>query len=644
MKIILRIEELNLEDNKLGDNLISIFLKTTLESKCLRRLNISKNLLTPAINDILEKFLLSNFMLQELYLHWNKFNSTTGIKVFEALIDNDNLMVLDISWNSLGNLSIDNSCSRAICEFLKKNEKVIHLDMSNNNFTLDESQKIAEALKSNHTIYGFHFEGNFGYVDRRGFILFDNLKSRNINHLNRIHRIESTKRNRKVKFGDTDLKSRDCCWICDGWTEVSLKWNPREEDSEPIYIHFDFEKYIANYMGALKDNGSYVYKRLVPPGPLKFFYTIGDVQITSEEYSKSDYHDSYLQHVRFGKKLLNLQVESHNSLQFPYNESVIGSFYMPTVSTQPRTRDERYRPPKEQKKKRQWSFPISIFKDWKQENEELTRKCFETDWNCSKIPKIIKNPEDLGKVKDFLASIYKHMKEGYKYMSSLNPIGDVWSISQNPFTDFINTCNMIDGKLLKLSDVDIKFIATLSSTDFKGNPRNPERAIIRYQLMEVLVRIAEEKYIKNNVEEAYEGAVKALISDHCLPYFKQFDSQKWRNDRYWKEECDDVLKYYRPVLENVYNQFSKKKVKPGQKKFMSLEELSTICKKADVYDEFFVERDSNLAYNLSMMTQFDELNSDRIFQMSFVEFLEAIARMAEKASKPIIGRVPLPLP
>jgi hypothetical protein len=32
------------------------------------------------------------------------------------------------------------------------------------------------------------------------------------------------------------------------------------------------------------------------------------------------------------------------------------------------------------------------------------------------------------------------------------------------------------------------------------------------------------------------------------------------------------------------------------------------------------------------MLQIDELDSDRIFQMSFIEFLEALARIAEKLS------------
>lgn len=33
-----------------------------------------------------------------------------------------------------------------------------------------------------------------------------------------------------------------------------------------------------------------------------------------------------------------------------------------------------------------------------------------------------------------------------------------------------------------------------------------------------------------------------------------------------------------------------------------------------------------------MMTKVDELESDRIFQMSYIEFLEALARVAEKLS------------
>jgi phosphatidylserine decarboxylase len=45
-----------------------------------------------------------------------------------------------------------------------------------------------------------------------------------------------------------------------------------------------------------------------------------------------------------------------------------------------------------------------------------------------------------------------------------------------------------------------------------------------------------------------------------------------------------------------------------------------------------VEREAYIAFLLSMMTQVDELNKARHYQMSFYEFLEALARVAEKVS------------
>ena len=66
---------------------------------------------------------------------------------------------------------------------------------------------------------------------------------------------------------------------------------------------------------------------------------------------------------------------------------------------------------------------------------------------------------------------------------------------------------------------------------------------------------------------------------------------------------------------------------------MCLDELKEICSIAKLFDiPSFIERECNISFNLSMMTQVDELDSDRIFQMSFIEFLEAVARIAEKVN------------
>lgn len=266
----------------------------------------------------------------------------------------------------------------------------------------------------------------------------------------------------------------------------------------------------------------------------------------------------------------------------------------------------------------------------------MLKKCFEFDWNCCRIPMVVKKEDDLENVKKLLYSVYRQYKEAYKYYSSLNPSGEVWSISQQPFTDFVYETNIIDGKNLELADVFIKLKATLFSED-KNNPRNPERSLIRYQLMEVMVRIAEKRYKASGICQTYAESVEMMIRDNLMPVYSKYNAQQWREEKYWNEPCDDALKFYKSALENIYSRYSVRKVKPGHKKFMCVEEFHDLFKHANLYDENFVERDVLLAFNYAMMTQIDEISNDRIFQMTFVEFLEALSRCAEKAALPKIG-------
>lgn len=52
-----------------------------------------------------------------------------------------------------------------------KNVEIRHLDLSHNYFSLEDSLSISESLENNKTIYGFHYTGNVGYVDSRGFLV-----------------------------------------------------------------------------------------------------------------------------------------------------------------------------------------------------------------------------------------------------------------------------------------------------------------------------------------------------------------------------------------------------------------------------------------------------------------------------------------
>lgn len=80
--------------------------------------------------------------------------------------------VLDLSNNSIGLPGkYENKCIEALGEFFVSNKKLKHLDLSFNLINYEDSLILAGNLEKNFTIYGFHYTGNHGYVDDRGFLI-----------------------------------------------------------------------------------------------------------------------------------------------------------------------------------------------------------------------------------------------------------------------------------------------------------------------------------------------------------------------------------------------------------------------------------------------------------------------------------------
>ena len=62
-----------------------------------------------------------------------------------------------------------------------------------------------------------------------------------------------------------------------------------------------------------------------------------------------------------------------------------------------------------EKIKTPWDFFRSVFRDYKPDTQTLLDECFEFDWACSKLEKIIKGDEEISNCKQYLKSVYKHM-------------------------------------------------------------------------------------------------------------------------------------------------------------------------------------------------------------------------------------------
>ena len=69
-------------------------------------------------------------------------------------------------------------------------------------------------------------------------------------------------------------------------------------------------------------------------------------------------------------------------------------------------------------------------------------------------------------------------------------------IGINTVSDVIlsNMPGFIDGKSMKLSDLDLEFIAT--NVGGKVGKRNPDRMLVRHNFIELLCRLAVTRYLK----------------------------------------------------------------------------------------------------------------------------------------------------
>ena len=194
----------------------------------------------------------------------------------------------------------------------------------------------------------------------------------------------------------------------------------------------------------------------------------------------------------------------------------------------------------------------------------------------------------------------------------------------------------MDGKLLKVSEVDLTFVSTV--TDVQKEKKfayRPERALVRYQFMEILVRLAQYKYMRNGLCESYAEAFRRLLEDGLqLQLEGAEDFQHWRNTRFWTMDVDLVVKEHLDFLRQLYGVWagSRQQTQIGPK--MSALEFKAMWSYYACFNEFYPERDCLLVFSQSIQSQVDELNENRHVFMDFVEFLEGLGRSAEKLSLP----------
>ncbi|CAK73116.1 unnamed protein product (macronuclear) [Paramecium tetraurelia] len=650
--------ELNLENNLIGDQGLKYLIDSLQNNKCLRILNLSQNQIQDQVMEPFGRMMKKNNIIQELYLHYNKITFKGGIFFFKGLCKNSVLKVLDISFNKLGG---NKDCTNEICNFIARpHPELIHLDLSHNDFKDSDSQKIANELEFNKIIYGFHFEGNSNYqINHQGYLREQKNKKLvtesqyddiNIEELDKKHlelqmqqmeQQTQKKKNEFIRIQSVDIVNLqlESCWICQGWLEVMFQWKPHKSgflDEDPIFIHLEFEDYQPSNMQKTNDGYFTLYRMCPPNQTIRYFFSnpVQNVQVYAKD-QRTIQTQTHSQLRNFGvqmeysngKVLQSQPLHTVNMMQTSQSTPIFDKkkHYLANIQCKPRVPEKIVEFDVELAKKRKWTLDNSIFKDFDEDTEAHLEQCLEADLENSKVLKHLINTNEVNSLKDQLKKYYKYIISCYKYLASQQCEQDFPRINIQTIQGFYSQSK--NNQLIKQVDWEICLISTIVIKELKSQYIQ-ERALVRHQFLELLIRLAKETYAKQgNCSSISQGFDKMMQAQNgqfgfILDYGY---AQQWRDERYWTQIMDMTIRFKLPFLKIIiFLYFKISRINHMLRKNLFLFKILGCYSKIQIQLYFI--------YLQSIMMQVDEITQKRHFEMQFIEFIEALARVAESIS------------
>ena len=106
-------------------------------------------------------------------------------------------------------------------------------------------------------------------------------------------------------------------------------------------------------------------------------------------------------------------------------------------------------------------------------------------WKC---PRFIKDSKELKEVTEFVRRNFYLLKNSFIYLAACSTFPVIGS---NDFTTFCRRANFLEAQLPQ-STVDRYFLQVNVEVEDQGD--NPDKALIRFEYIELMIRLAIEKY------------------------------------------------------------------------------------------------------------------------------------------------------
>lgn len=284
--------------------------------------------------------------------------------------------------------------------------------------------------------------------------------------------------------------------------------------------------------------------------------------------------------------------------------------------------------PKRQSTIKSWTVDDSLFAPRKKytdahsywNSSKTTQRAFDIDWtrlNQERFRVLIDREDDIGgddEMREVRSVLLEHRELVYStfmWYATTEQAIDGHVMNKIAFTRMVADCKLADREspYCKKEDLDKLFIVqnVEEGAEHKraANEVNPNRALLRFELFQLLVRIAIEKFVRpaivTDVSEATEKLILEFIEPN-VPAGAKIDTDTFRNAKLYTKPCDDTLRRYLPSLKNIYKFFSAVMDDVGMRnEVLSAQEWIKFCQRASLIDESFKIREAHLCWAWSQM-------------------------------------------
>lgn len=661
-----QLRSLNLSYNGFKNDAVALLCDALKDCQILLRLDLNCNEISEGAS--LGNLLGEHCRLTRLALHGNHINAAGGAALFQGALINaqqgGRLADVDVAWN---NLSEGNSLkfSSALANVLRQSCTLFHLDLSYNCLDAQSCKVIADAMRDNHQLYGLHMVGNAVVVDANGFLIALTEESKlgarpsgpmvfgdpRLGPSQLLGAAQRPSRDREAKkWCDNDilrdrdpLEQRTTCWACEGWERAELKWFVPEGEELPrtVWAFTNVDNFrLGMRLQLLVEERCFVAARMMPPCHRLLVIFQVDTALRLGPDMEVEHMDPpcsielcVCKDVpRSSHKVVNVSEVSVASVATVQrtelnvaDSGLAGTRVVlldgPGGPVQlPRVTESEYQAkagPTQQK---------SILRPFRQDTPQILKKCFMLDWSMMKKGRLVPDAESEA-VAQLIESRYGQIVALYRHLSAKGVSGSSsFGVTALDASNFAVEAGLADGQSTRLADVDRFFVAASgrSSEQRRDLLVRNEKVLLRFQFLELLLRIADQRFRQScevmSMAAAFERLFQHIggLADVRLQEMESFFKALHGS------EVEEVYRKHMSNLAAVHQYFSCRSGQIGHNLFMSHFEFRTLLEEVGAYDNDFQQRHSGIAFRMGMMTRQDEYYDSRFQEMNLLEYFHAL--------------------